>query len=168
MASEPKTLNDLFIDTLKDIYYAEKQILKTLPKMAKAASSPDLKAAFEKHRDETETHVERLSQVFEIAGKAPRGKTCDAILGIIEEGKEIMEEYSDSPALDAGLVAAAQAVEHYEMTRYGTLKTWATQLGLKDAAALLEQTLREEETTDQLLTKLGVTAVNKSAQGEAA
>ncbi|MGO4405668.1 ferritin-like domain-containing protein [Bosea sp. RAF48] len=168
MASEPKTLNDLFIDTLKDIYYAEKQILKTLPKMAKAASSLDLKAAFEKHRDETETHVERLSQVFEIAGKAPRGKTCDAILGIIEEGKEIMEEYSDSPALDAGLVAAAQAVEHYEMTRYGTLKTWATQLGLKDAAALLEQTLREEETTDQLLTKLGVTAVNKSAQGEAA
>jgi ferritin-like metal-binding protein YciE len=168
MASEPKTLNDLFIDTLKDIYYAEKQILKTLPKMAKAASSPDLKAAFEKHRDETETHVERLSQVFEIAGKAPRGKTCDAILGIIEEGKEIIEEYADSPALDAGLVAAAQAVEHYEMTRYGTLKTWATQLGLKDAAALLEQTLREEETTDQLLTKLGVTAVNKSAQGKAA
>jgi ferritin-like metal-binding protein YciE len=168
MASEPKTLNDLFIDTLKDIYYAEKQILKTLPKMAKAASSPDLKAAFEKHRDETETHVERLSQVFEIAGKAPRGKTCDAILGIIEEGKEIMEEYADSPALDAGLVAAAQAVEHYEMTRYGTLKTWATQLGLKDAAALLEQTLGEEETTDQLLTKLGVTAVNKSAQGKAA
>ncbi|KRE05041.1 hypothetical protein ASE63_25090 [Bosea sp. Root381] len=168
MASEPKTLNDLFIDTLKDIYYAEKQILKTLPKMAKAATSPDLKAAFEKHRDETETHVERLSQVFEIAGKAPRGKTCDAILGILEEGKEIMEEYADSPALDAGLVASAQAVEHYEMTRYGTLKTWATQLGLKDAAALLEQTLREEETTDQLLTKLGVATVNKSAQGKAA
>ena len=168
MASEPKPLNDLFIDTLKDIYYAEKQILKTLPKMAKAASSPDLKAAFEKHRDETETHVERLTQVFEIAGKAPRGKTCDAILGIIEEGKEIMEDYADSPALDAGLVASAQAVEHYEMTRYGTLKTWAAQLGLKDAAALLEQTLREEETTDQLLTKLGVATVNKSAQGKAA
>jgi len=168
MASEPKTLNDLFIDTLKDIYYAEKQILKTLPKMAKAATSPDLKAAFEKHRDETETHVERLTQVFEIAGKAPRGKTCDAILGIIEEGKEIIEEYADSPALDAGLVASAQAVEHYEMTRYGTLKSWATQLGLKDAAALLEQTLREEETTDQLLTKLGVSTVNKSAQGKAA
>lgn len=168
MASEPKTLNDLFIDTLKDIYYAEKQILKTLPKMAKAATSPDLKAAFEKHRDETEIHVERLTQVFEIAGKAPRGKTCDAILGIIEEGKEIIEEYADSPALDAGLVASAQAVEHYEMTRYGTLKSWATQLGLKDAAALLEQTLREEETTDQLLTKLGVSTVNKSAQGKAA
>ena len=168
MASEPKPLNDLFIDTLKDIYYAEKQILKTLPKMAKAASSPDLKAAFEKLRDETETHVERLTQVFEIAGKAPRGKTCDAILGIIEEGKEIMEDYADSPALDAGLVASAQAVEHYEMTRYGTLKTWAAQLGLKDAAALLEQTLREEETTDQLLTKLGVATVNKSGQGKAA
>lgn len=168
MASEPKTLNDLFIDTLKDIYYAEKQILKALPKMAKAASSPDLKAAFEKHHDETETHVERLTQVFEIAGKAPRGKTCDAILGIIEEGKEIMEDYADSPALDAGLVASAQAVEHYEMTRYGTLKTWAAQLGLKDAADLLDQTLREEETTDQLLTKLGVAMINKSAQGKAA
>ncbi|KUL93907.1 hypothetical protein DK26_19320 [Bosea sp. WAO] len=168
MASEPKTLNDLFIDTLKDIYYAEKQILKALPKMAKAASSPDLKAAFEKHRDETETHVERLTQVFEIAGKAPRGKTCDAILGIIEEGKEIIEDYADSPALDAGLVASAQAVEHYEMTRYGTLKTWAAQLGLKDAADLLDQTLREEETTDQLLTKLGVAMINKSAQGKAA
>lgn len=168
MASEPKTLNDLFIDTLKDIYYAEKQILKALPKMAKAASSPDLKAAFEKHRDETETHVERLTQVFEIAGKAPRGKTCDAILGIIEEGKEIMEDYADSPALDAGLVASAQAVEHYEMTRYGTLKTWAAQLGLKEAADLLDQTLREEETTDQLLTKLGVAMINKSAQGKAA
>ncbi|MDU0342056.1 YciE/YciF ferroxidase family protein [Bosea rubneri] len=168
MASEPKTLNDLFIDTLKDIYYAEKQILKALPKMAKAASSPDLKAAFEKHRDETETHVERLTQVFEIAGKAPRGKTCDAILGIIEEGKEIMEDYADSPALDAGLVASAQAVEHYEMTRYGTLKTWAAQLGLKDAADLLDQTLQEEETTDQLLTKLGVAMINKSAQGKAA
>lgn len=168
MASEPKTLNDLFIDTLKDIYYAEKQILKALPKMAKAASSPELKAAFEKHRDETETHVERLTQVFEIAGKAPRGKTCDAILGIIEEGKEIIEDYADSPALDAGLVASAQAVEHYEMTRYGTLKTWAAQLGLKDAADLLDQTLREEETTDQLLTKLGVAMINKSAQGKAA
>jgi len=166
MPSEPKTLNDLFIDTLKDIYYAEKQILKTLPKMAKASTSPDLKAAFEKHRDETETHVERLTQVFEIAGKAPRGKTCDAILGIIEEGKEIMEDYADSPALDAGLLASAQAVEHYEITRYGTLKSWATQLGLKDAAALLEQTLREEATTDELLTKLSVATINKSAQGK--
>lgn len=168
MASEPKTLNDMFIDTLKDVYYAEKQILRALPKMAKSAKSPDLKAAFEKHRDETETHVERLAQVFEIAGKAARGKTCDAILGIVEEGKAVMEDYADSPALDAGLLASAQAVEHYEISRYGTLKAWARQLGLKDAVPLLEQTLAEEEKTDQLLTKLGVSSVNKSAMNKAA
>jgi len=168
MASEPKTLNDMFIDTLKDVYYAEKQILRALPKMAKAANSAELKAAFEKHRDETETHVERLAQVFEIAGKAARGKTCDAILGIVEEGKAVMEHYSDSPALDAGLLASAQAVEHYEIARYGTLKAWAQQLGLKEAVTLLDQTLTEEEKTDQLLTKLGVGAINKSAQPKAA
>lgn len=168
MASEPKTLNDMFIDTLKDVYYAEKQILRALPKMAKAANSAELKAAFEKHRDETETHVERLAQVFEIAGKAARGKTCDAILGIVEEGKAVMEDYADSPALDAGLLASAQAVEHYEIARYGTLKAWAKQLGLKDAVGLLEQTLAEEEKTDQLLTKLGVGSINKTAQSKAA
>lgn len=168
MASDPKTLNDLFIDTLKDVYYAEKQILRALPKMAKAAGSSELKAAFEKHRDETETHVERLAQVFEIAGKAARGKTCDAILGIVEEGKAVIEDYADSPALDAGLVASAQAVEHYEIARYGTLKAWAQQLGMKDAAALLEQTLQEEEKTDALLSKLGMGTINKSAQGKAA
>lgn len=163
MATTPKTLNDMFVDTLKDVYYAEKQILKALPKMAKAANSKDLQAAFEKHRDETETHVERLAQVFEIAGKAARGKTCDAILGIVEEGKGIIEDYADSPALDAGLLASAQAVEHYEIARYGTLKAWATQLGLKDAATLLDQTLTEEIKTDQLLTKLGVGSANKKA-----
>lgn len=168
MASDPKTLNDLFIDTLKDVYYAEKQILRALPKMAKAAGSSELKAAFEKHRDETETHVERLAQVFEIAGKAARGKTCDAILGIVEEGKAVIEDYADSPALDAGLVASAQAVEHYEIARYGTLKAWAQQLGMKDAAALLEQTLQEEEKTDAMLSKLGMGTINKSAQGKAA
>jgi len=168
MASEPKALNDLFLDTLKDIYYAEKQILKALPKMAKAATSPELKQAFEKHRDETETQVERLSDVFEILGKAPRGKTCDAILGIIEEGKSIMEEYEGSPALDAGLVAAAQAVEHYEIARYGTLKAWAQQLGMADAAKLLEQTLAEEMKTDETLSRLGETKVNKQAQTKAA
>lgn len=168
MASDPKTLNDLFIDTLKDVYYAEKQILRALPKMAKAAGLSELKAAFEKHRDETETHVERLAQVFEIAGKAARGKTCDAILGIVEEGKAVIEDYADSPALDAGLVASAQAVEHYEIARYGTLKAWAQQLGMKDAAALLEQTLQEEEKTDALLSKLGMGTINKSAQGKAA
>jgi len=163
MLSEPKTLDDLFLDTLKDIYYAEKQILKALPKMAKAANAPELKQAFETHREQTEGHVERLTEIFEAIGKAPRGKTCDAILGIIEEGKGIIEEFEGSPALDAGLVAAAQAVEHYEIARYGTLKAWAQQLGLKDAVKLLDQTLTEEEKTDQLLTKLGMTSVNKQA-----
>jgi len=131
--------------------------------MAKAAKSPDLKKAFETHRDETEGHVERLTEVFELIGKAPRGKTCDAILGIIEEGKAIIEEFEGSPALDAGLVAAAQAVEHYEMARYGTLKAWAQQLGHKDAVALLDQTLDEEAKTDKLLSQLGITATNKKA-----
>ncbi|KQK32145.1 hypothetical protein ARD30_07745 [Bosea thiooxidans] len=163
MATEPKKLDDLFLDTLKDIYYAEKQILKALPKMAKAASSPELKKAFQTHQDETETHVERLGDIFELIGKAPRGKTCDAILGLIEEGKGIMEEFAGSSALDAGLVSAAQAVEHYEMARYGTLKAWAQQLGMKDAVVLLDKTLSEETKTDQLLTKLGVASVNKKA-----
>ena len=120
-----KTLQTLFHDTLRDIYYAERKILKSLPKMARAAQSPDLKAAFEKHREQTEGQIERLQQVFEIIGKPARGKTCDAIEGILAEGDEIAEEYKDSAALDAGLLAAAQAVEHYEITRYGTLKRWA-------------------------------------------
>lgn len=154
MANTPKALDDLFHDMLKDVYYAEKQILKALPKMAKAAKSPELKKAFETHREETEGHVERLSDVFEAIGKAPRGKTCDAILGILEEGKAVMEDYADSPALDAGLVASAQAVEHYEITRYGTLKSWAQQLGHKEASALLDATLAEETNTDELLTKI--------------
>ncbi|MGO4175772.1 ferritin-like domain-containing protein [Bosea sp. RAF48] len=163
MATEPKKLDDLFLDTLKDIYYAEKQILKALPKMARAASSPEVRKAFETHRDETETHVERLAEVFELLGKAPRGKTCDAILGIIDEGKSIIEEFEGSPAIDAGLVAAAQAVEHYEIARYGTLKTWAKELGLKQAVALLDQTLSEETKTDQLLSKIGISSANKKA-----
>lgn len=158
-----KTLDDLFLDTLKDIYYAEKQILKTLPKMAKAAQSPELKAGFEKHHDETEGHIERLEQIFELLGKAARGKTCDAILGIIEEGKSIIEDYQGTPALDAGLVAAAQAVEHYEMARYGTLKTWAKQLGYGEAAALLDATLKEEAATDQALSKIATTSANAKA-----
>lgn len=162
-AAKDKTLNDLFLDTLKDIYYAEKQILKTLPKMAKAATSDKLRAAFEKHEGETEGQIERLEQVFELLGKPARGKTCDAIMGIIEEGKEIMDEYKGSEALDAGLLAAAQAVEHYEISRYGTLKQWAIQLGMKDAAKLLDQTLQQEKTTDVSLTKLAETAVNLAA-----
>ncbi|MGX7744536.1 YciE/YciF ferroxidase family protein [Rhodopseudomonas parapalustris] len=161
--TKDKDLNDLFLDTLKDIYFAEKQILKALPKMAKAATSDKLRAAFEKHRDETEGQIERLEQVFELLEKPARGKTCDAILGIIDEGKEIMEEYKGTEALDAGLLAAAQAVEHYEISRYGTLKQWAIQLGMKDAAKLIDQTLQQEKTTDQSLTKLAESAVNLAA-----
>jgi ferritin-like metal-binding protein YciE len=163
MAAKDKDLNDLFLDTLKDIYYAEKQILKALPKMAKAASSDKLRAAFEKHLAETEGQVERLEQVFEMLDKPARGKTCDAIVGILEEGKEIMEEYKGTEALDAGMLAAAQAVEHYEISRYGTLKTWAAELGMNDAARLLDQTLKEEEKTDEALTQLAKTAVNLAA-----
>jgi ferritin-like metal-binding protein YciE len=158
-----KDLNELFLDTLKDIYYAEKHILKALPKMAKAASSDKLRAAFEKHYDETEGQVERLEKIFELLGKAARGKKCDAIEGLIDEGKEIMEEYADAPALDAGLLAAAQAVEHYEISRYGTLKAWATKMNMPQAVKLLDQTLAEEKATDETLTKIAETAVNYEA-----
>jgi ferritin-like metal-binding protein YciE len=158
-----KTFNDLFYDTLKDIYFAERQILKTLPKLAKAAKSGELKIAFLTHRDETEGHVERLQQVFEIIGKRAQTKTCEAIKGILEEGDEIMDEYAGSEALDAGLLAGGQAVEHYEMSRYGTLKAWATQLGMQDAAALLDQTLQEEKKTDALLSRLAQATVNLKA-----
>ncbi|SIO56431.1 Ferritin-like metal-binding protein YciE [Bradyrhizobium erythrophlei] len=158
-----KDLNELFLHTLKDIYYAEKQILKALPKMAKAANSDDLRAAFERHLDETETHVERLDNIFELLGKAARGKKCDAIEGIIDEGEEIMEEYAGTPALDAGLLAAAQAVEHYEISRYGTLKAWARKLNMPEAIKLLDQTLAEEKKTDETLSKIAETAVNYRA-----
>src|SRR5262244_629635 len=159
-----KDLNVLFLDTLKDIYYAEKQIYKSLPKMAKAASSDQLRAAFEKHHDETEGQIERLEKIFELIGKAARGKKCDAIEGILDEGKEIMDEYKGSPALDAGLLAAAQAVEHYEISRYGTLKTWAEKLGLEQGVKLLDQTLQEEKKTDADLTKIAEQAVNAEAE----
>ena len=132
--------------------------------MAKAAQNGELKAAFEKHRDETEGQVERLDQVFAIIDKKPQGKTCAAIVGITNEGAEIMQEYKGSPALDAGLLAAAQAVEHYEISRYGTLRTWAEELGHTDAASLLQETLDEEEATDQALTKIAKTAVNQEAE----
>jgi ferritin-like metal-binding protein YciE len=158
-----KDLNDLFLDTLKDIYYAEKQILKALPKMAKAANSDKLRAAFEKHHDETEGQLERLEKIFELLGKPARGKKCDAIEGIIDEGKEVMEEYADTPALDAGLLAAAQAVEHYEISRYGTLKAWATKLSNPQALKLIDETLAEEKKTDETLTKIAETEVNYEA-----
>ena len=138
MAKE-KTLQDLFHDTLKDIYFAEKKILTALPKMAKAANSDELRAAFEKHEGETEGHVDRLEQVFRIIDETPKGKTCDAIMDFIEEGQEVMKEYKGTPALDAGLLAAAQPVEHYEISRYGTLKTWARELGLSQAVKLLDE-----------------------------
>jgi ferritin-like metal-binding protein YciE len=163
MATKDKHLNDLFLDTLKDIYFAEKQILKALPKMAKAATSDKLRAAFEKHHDETEGQVERLEQIFELIDKPARGKTCDAIVGILDEGKEIMEEYKGTEALDAGMLAAAQAVEHYEISRYGTLKQWAQQLGMKEAVRLLDETLQQEKKTDQALTSLADAAVNLAA-----
>lgn len=163
-----KTLETLFHDTLKDIYYAERKILKSLPKMSRAAQSSELKAAFEKHKDQTEGQIERLQKVFEIIGKPARGKTCDAIEGILAEGDEIIEEYKGNPALDAGLLAAAQAVEHYEITRYGTLKRWALVLGLNDAAALLDETLQEESQTDEDLTGIADASVNAAAQKTAA
>jgi ferritin-like metal-binding protein YciE len=163
MTSE-KNLRELFNETLKDIYFAEKKILSALPKMAKAAQSQALKAAFDKHEAETEEHVARLEKVFEEIDETPRGKTCDAIMGIIEEGQEVMKEFKGAPALDAGLLAAAQAVEHYEIARYGTLKTWATELGLNQAVNLLETTLGEEKKTDETLTKLAQSEVNQHAQ----
>ncbi|MCO5069771.1 MAG: ferritin-like domain-containing protein [Rhizobiaceae bacterium] len=167
MAKE-KTLEDLFHDTLKDIYYAERKILKALPKMQRAAQSEELKTAFDKHKQETEGHVERLQQVFEILGKRAQGKTCDAIEGIISEGEEIIDEFKGTPALDAGLISSAQAVEHYEITRYGTLKRWATELGLADAAKLLDATLQEESKTDSDLTKLADASVNDRAKAKKA
>jgi len=163
MASE-SSLQELFHETLRDIYFAEKKILSTLPKMAKAAHSKELKAAFERHEAETEEHVSRLEKVFEQIDETARGKTCDAIIGIIEEGQEVMKEFKGEPALDAGLLAAAQAVEHYEIARYGTLKTWAAELGLKEAVKLLDATLAEEKKTDETLTRLAEQEVNQLAE----
>jgi ferritin-like metal-binding protein YciE len=158
-----KTLDDLFYDTLRDIYYAEKQLVKALPKMAKAASDPMLKQGFESHLEETEGHVERLERIFEIIGRPARAKTCDAILGILEEGKSIMEDYKGTISLDAGLIAAGQAAEHYEMARYGTLSAWAKQLGHNEAVKLLQQTLAEEKAADKKLTDLALTQDNAKA-----
>jgi len=164
MAKEAKKLDELFHDTLKDIYYAEKKILSALPKMAKAAQSDELRAAFEKHHGETEEQISRLEQVFEAIEEKPQGKKCAAIEGILEEGQEIIKEYKGSPALDAGMLAAAQAVEHYEISRYGTLKAWAEEMGLDEAAQLLGETLEEEEATDEALTELAEAAVNIAAE----
>ena len=164
MAKEPKKLDELFHDTLKDIYFAEKKILATLPTMAKAAQSEELRAAFEKHEAQTQDQIGRLEEVFAAIDKKPQGKTCAAIVGITEEGTEIMQEYKGSPALDAGLLAAAQAVEHYEISRYGTLIAWAEELGLEDAVALLQDTLEEEKATDETLSDIAKTSINQEAK----
>jgi ferritin-like metal-binding protein YciE len=168
MAKKQKQRTDLFHDTLKDVYFAEKKILTALPKMAKAAQNAELKAAFEKHEGETEGQVERLEEVFAEIEEKPQGKTCDAIMGIVDEGKEIMDDYKGSPALDAGLLAVAQAVEHYEISRYGTLRTWAEKLGYSKSVELLQSTLDEEKATDAALTELAETVVNQEGQEEAA
>ena len=161
---QEKQLDELFVETLKDIYYAEKKLATALPKMAKAAQSEELAAAFEKHAQETEGQIERLEQVFEMCAETPKGKTCDAVNGLIDEGKEVMSDFKNSPAHDAGLLASAQAVEHYEISRYGTLIEWAKKLGMNDASALLEETLSEEKQTDKDLTKLATSIVNDMAE----
>ena len=155
-----KNLKELFQETLKDIYYAEKVILKALPKMAKKASSEDLSAAFNEHLEQTRGQVKRLEQIFEMLGKAARGKKCDAIEGLTAEADEIIKEAEDDTVRDAGILAAAQAVEHYEISRYGTLKAWAEKLGMNDAAALLDETLQEEKDTDAKLTELAESEIN--------
>ncbi len=163
MVAQAKGLQDLFLDVLKDVYYAERKILKTLPKLARAAQQPELQQAFLKHREETEGQIERLQSIFELLDKRAQGKTCDAIEGMVAEGEEVIQEFKDSPAIDAGLIAAAQAVEHYEIARYGTLKAWAKDLGLTDAVKLIDETLKEEIKTDQMLTELAAKGMNKKA-----
>jgi ferritin-like metal-binding protein YciE len=164
MPKQIKKLDELFHDGLKDLYFAEKKILVALPKMARAAESEELANAFREHEKQTEEQVTRLEKIFQLIDENPRGKNCPAIVGIIDEGEEIIDEYEDSPALDAGLIGAAQAVEHYEIARYGTLKAWAEQLGLDEAASLLEATLGEEETTDEKLSELAESAINQRAE----
>ena len=159
-----KTLSDLFADHMKDLYSAENQLIKALPKMAKSATNPDLRAGFEQHLEETRGQAERIEQICEDLGISPKGKKCAAMEGLIEEGKEIMEEDASPAVLDAGLIAAAQKVEHYEIASYGTVRTWAEQLGLEDAVALLEETLEEEKATDEKLTELAVTIINEEAE----
>jgi ferritin-like metal-binding protein YciE len=158
-----ENLSDLFLHTLKDIYYAEKQIVKALPKMAKAADAKELARAFDSHLEETKGQIERLEEVFKLLGKKPAGEKCPAIDGILEEGEELMSEIKDPDTRDAAMIAAAQAVEHYEITRYGTLVSWAELLGLSDAGKLLSATLKEEHSADSKLNKLAEGKLNKQA-----
>jgi ferritin-like metal-binding protein YciE len=159
-----KSLNELFVETLRDIYYVEKQLTKALPKMAKKATSEDLAKAFTTHLSETEGQIERLDQVFRLLDKPARGKKCAAIEGLIEEATEIMSEAESDVVRDAGMLAAAQAVEHYEISRYGTLKAWAEKLQLDEVAELLDETLQEEKATDQKLTELAESEINIEAE----
>jgi len=161
--AESGTLHDAFIDELKDSYDAEKQLTKALPKMAKAATSPQLRAAFESHLEETRGHVERLEQIFELLDEKAKGKHCDGIEGIIEEGSDVMGEDFDDATMDACLIAAGQRAEHYEIAAYGTLIAWAKALGHMDAVDLLQQTLDEEKTADEKLTTLAEGGINQSA-----
>ena len=163
-----RSLQDLFVDELKDLYSAENQLVKALPKMAKAASSEELRSGFEEHLEQTRGHVERLDQIFEQLDARAKGKKCKAMEGLIEEGKELMEEDAEPGVLDAGLIAAAQKVEHYEMASYGCVRTWAEQLGYHEAAELLQQTLDEEKETNEKLTQLAESVVNQEAEATAA
>lgn len=158
-----KDLESLFKHFLRDMYYAEKKICKTLPKMADEADSAELRDAFKSHREETKDQIAKLEKVFDLLDLKPRGVTCDAINGILDEGKEIMEECEDPDARDAGMIAAAQAVEHYEITRYGTMVTWARQLGMPEAAKLLQQNLDQEYSADKKLSSLAETTLNRQA-----
>ncbi len=161
-----KSLQDLYVDELKDLYNAEQQILKALPKMAKAASSSELKDAFNRHIEQTREQVKRLDRIFQDLGKAPRGKKCIGMQGIIEEGSELLKEKADAPVKDAGLISAAQRVEHYEMAGYGTVRTYAQMLGYNDQAQMLQQTLNEEGDTDHKLTQLAESTINPQAEHE--
>ena len=158
-----KNLEALFIHGLKDIYFAEQTILKNMPSLADAAESEELKHAFETHRTETQGQIKRIEQIFEIMGQKPEGVPCEAIQGIIKEGQEVMKEFAGGEAFEAGLIAAAQAIEHYEISRYGTLRAWAEQLGMHDVAELIEQSLEEETDTDELLTELAEGSINEEA-----
>lgn len=157
------TLQDLFEETLKDLYYVEKKLVKTLPQMAQKASSPELRQAIDEHLAETETHVERLEQIFELLDKKATAKTCEALEGLLREAEEVTAEISDKPTLDAAIISSAQTVEHYEIARYGTLACWAAEIGNSEVAELLEQTLEEEKTADEKLSELAEASVNQRA-----
>jgi len=161
--SDIKTMDDLFVHTLRDIYYAENQIAKALPEMISKATDPGLKQAFQSHLGETKNHIKRVEQVFQMHGVEAKGVNCPAIDGIIEEADDVAGEVEDKPVLDAALIAAAQAVEHYEMTRYGTLVAWAKQLGRSDCASVLQQNLEEEKAADQKLNAIAESNVNRKA-----